>query len=132
MKASRKSLAVIVAVSVLAIAALITIAIWAVGAIGRQQLTLSDLLSPSSVISPVEDTHALCAEVACVEGWRTDIGVFLRFRTNDMAEYWQYVIGADSIRSENVVLDMNGLDLTYDERRLAIDTLFARRDWRVI
>lgn len=129
---SRTAIAVIVAVSVIAIGALIATAIWAVGEVSRQQLTLRDLLSTSSNISPIEDTRALCAEMDCLEGWRTDVGVFLRFRTNDMAEYWSYVIGADSIRYENVLLDMNGLDLTRDERRLAIDTLFSRRDWRVI
>lgn len=128
----RSAVAVIVAVSVTVLGALIVTAIWALGEVRRQQLTLHDLLSTSASISPVEDTRALCTEMDCIEGWRTDVGVFLRFRTNDMAEYWSYVIGADSIRYENVLLDMNGLDLTRDERRLAIDTLFSRRDWRVI
>lgn len=119
-------------VAVVASGILVTTMIWTVVDLTRQQLPLRDLLSTSSDISPIEDTRMLCAEMKCIEGWRTDVGVFLRFRTKDMAEYWQYVIGADSVRYENSLLDMSGLDLTRDERRLAIDTLFSRRDWQVI
>lgn len=94
-------------------------------------LTLRDQLSQSSEIGPREDTETLCAEADCIEGWRTDAGVFLRFRTNDAAEYWHYVIGGDSIRYDNVLLDLNGLELTQDDRRYVIDVLFSRRDWHM-
>lgn len=129
-RAPRAAITVIVAV--IAVGALIATATWVFVELSRQQPTLSDLLSERSDISAVDDTKVLCAEIDCIEGWQTKVGVFLRFRTNDMAEYWQYVIGADSVRYENSLLDMSGLTLTRGERRLAIDTLFSRRDWRVI
>lgn len=126
------SIALIVALALVLLGIAAVAVTWLFGGLFPPQPTLRDLLSGSSnLTSPVEDTRVLCAETDCVEGWRTEVGVFMRFRTSDMAEYWQYVIGPESIRNENIVLDMTGLDLTRDQKRLAIDTLFSRRDWRV-
>jgi len=85
--------------------------------------------SIGNVTTTEEATTTLCAEVECVEGWRTGVGLLLRFPTEGAAEYWQYVIGGDSIRNGRVILDMNGLELTVDQRRLAVDLLFPGRDW---
>ncbi|CAI9386124.1 hypothetical protein [Microbacterium sp. T2.11-28] len=92
--------------------------------------TLGETLSGlDSIIRVEERTDQLCAEVDCVEGWRTDVGALLRFASDDMAEYWSIVIGGDVFRHGDVLLNMNGLDLTVRERRLAVDLLFPGRDW---
>lgn len=116
---------------VVAVTTVVGAVLWTTGAIGGAEPTLRDLLSQSSNIGPREDTGTLCAQVDCVEGWRTDAGAFLRFRTHDSAEYWHYVIGGDNIIYENVLLDLNGFELTQDDRRYVLDTLFSRRDWHM-
>lgn len=122
--------AAIVAALLLAVTIVVGTVLWTAGAIGGAPPTLRDLLSQSSSIAPRDDTATLCVQVDCVEGWSTDAGIFLRFRTSDLAEYWHYVIGGDSIIYDDVLLDMNGVELTQDDPRYVIDTLFSRRDWR--
>lgn len=122
--------AVMVAALLLAVTIMAGTLLWTAGAIGGAPATLRDLLSQSSSIAPRDDTATLCVQVDCVEAWSTGSGVFLRFRTNDLAEYWRYVIGGDSIIYEDVLLDLNGVELTQADRRYVIDVLFSRRDWR--
>ncbi len=90
---------------------------------------VGDLLAASPELHPAEATDELCDDLACVEGWRSDVGSFLRFYSSGEAEYWATVLGDDGRRFDMVVLDMRGTDLTFEQRRLAIDTLFTRRDW---
>lgn len=71
----------------------------------------------------------MCLDPLCVEGWGTDIGSFLRFKSAGEAEYWATVLGAEGVRYENVVLDFRGYQPTFEQRRYAIDILFSRRDW---
>lgn len=91
--------------------------------------TLSDTLSGKTVTTVKENTAELCAEIDCIEGWETGVGNYLRFETNDWAGYWSIVIGGDSFRNGNIILDMNGLDLSMAERQLAVDFLFPGKDW---
>jgi|688.fasta_scaffold81077_3 hypothetical protein len=91
--------------------------------------TLQDLLSANTDINPEEKTDELCLDPLCVEGWGTDIGSFLRFKSAGEAEYWATALGAEGIRYENVVLDLRGYQPTFEQRRHAIDILFSGRDW---
>lgn len=105
-----------------------------IGAFSFTQQTLGDSLTAfSGATSVVDDTPGLCGSgsgrVNCVEGWRTDVGNFMRFSGGSLAEYWHLAIGGDSLRNGDVVVDMNGLDLTRDERELAVQMLFPGRDW---
>lgn len=65
----------------------------------------------------------------CVEGWRTDIGDFLRFPTKGGAERWSIILGDDGRHWETFVLDMSTYELTFGQRMLAVDLLFSSRDW---
>lgn len=104
--------------------------IFALGYLGFfHTVTVGDLLANDEVIQPLEATEELCADVGCVEGWRTDHGAFLRFGRTGEAEYWETVLGDDGRRWDKIVLDMRGKDLTFDEKRHAIDTLYNYHDW---
>jgi hypothetical protein len=103
---------------------------WLVGGFGAiASRSVADLVAASPEINPVDATSQLCGDPACIEGWRTDVGDFLRFESDGEAEYWATVLGDDGRRYERIVLDMRGKDLTFDQRRLAIDILFSGRDW---
>lgn len=113
---------------------LLTWALSYVGAFNFTQQTLGDSLTAfREVTSVVEDTEGLCGTVSgtinCVEGWRTGLGDFMRFRGDSMAEYWHLTIGGESLRNGTLVVDMNGLDLSRDERELVVQMLFPGRDW---
>ena len=117
-------------ITVSALAALTATAWFAIG--GQRAFTsqtLEDLLASSTEINPVEKSNELCAKISCIEAWRTDIGSFLRFKSASEAEYWAIVLGDGVIRNVDLVLDIRSFELTFDERRAAIDLLFARRDW---
>ena len=103
---------------------------WAVGGTNAfAPRKVADMLASSSELHPVEATSQLCGDPACVEGWSTDLGSYLRFNSTGEAEYWATVLGDDGRRFEKVVLDMRGKNLTFDERRKAIDVLFSAHDW---
>jgi hypothetical protein len=91
--------------------------------------SVEDLLASSAQINPAEATQELCGEPGCVEGWRTTAGSFLRFSSEGKAEYWATLLGDEGRRYKNIVLDMRGTDLSFEEKQLAIDTLFSRHDW---
>lgn len=101
------------------------------GAQALQSRTVSDLLSNTESIHPKQETSSLCngEVVICEEGWTTDVGDYLRFNTAGEAEYWEIVLGDSGRRNDRIVLDMTGYDLTFDEKRRAIDVLFSDRDW---
>lgn len=103
---------------------------WSVGGIGVfSPRTVGDLLAANPELNPVEATSELCNDPACVEGWRTDLGSYLRFNSTGEAEYWATVLGDEGRRFETLVLDMRGKDLGFEQRRKAIDVLFSARDW---
>ena len=91
--------------------------------------TIADLLASSPELKPIEATGELCAEPGCLEGWRTEVGDYLRFDTTGEAEYWATLLGDDGRQYENFVLDFRGRELSFDQRRLGIDVLFSHRDW---
>lgn len=94
-----------------------------------QSQTVKDLVMSNTEVNPLETTSELCQEVPCLEGWTTDVGSFLRFKSFGEAEYWALVLGNGAIAYEHVVLDIRGLNLTLEDRRAAIDLLFSGRDW---
>ena len=103
---------------------------WAVGGLGASSpRTVGDMLAANPELNPTEATSELCDDPVCVEGWHTDVGSYLRFNSTGEAEYWATVLGDEGRRFEKVVLDMRGKDLNFDQRRTAIDVLFAARDW---
>ena len=54
---------------------------------------------------------------------------YLRFETTGHAEYWATIIGDQGRRYKKIVLDMSDVDLSREQRRLAIDILFSPHDW---
>ncbi|MFM6981927.1 MAG: hypothetical protein ACKOWP_04040, partial [Microbacteriaceae bacterium] len=78
---------------------------------------------------PIEATRQLCGDPVCVEGWRTNFGSYLRFESRGEAEYWAMLLGADGRQFDTFVLDMRGHDLTFEQRRKAIDVLSSTGDW---
>jgi hypothetical protein len=91
--------------------------------------SVEDLVGTEAGLHPIEATHELCGDPSCVEGWRTDVGTYVRFDSEGEAEYWSTVLGDDGRRWKTIVLDMRGKDLSFDERRRAIDILFSSVDW---
>lgn len=97
---------------------------------GSQQRTVADLLASSAKIRPKNETTQVCGEeVACVEAWRTDLGTYLRFKSEGQAEHWATIIGEDGRQWRNLVLDMSDVELTKEQRRHAIELLFSWHDW---
>lgn len=90
---------------------------------------LTDLLSANTDINPDDRTDQMCVDPLCLEGWATDIGSFLRFKSTGEAEYWATVLGDQGVLNGNIVLDLRGYDLTFEQRRQAVDILFSNRDW---
>lgn len=82
-------------------------------------------------VSPTEATAELCTEEGplCVEGWRTDVGDYIRFEHAGEAEEWMAILGDDGRQWKTIVLDMHDYDLTFDQRRLAVEILYANHDW---
>lgn len=99
------------------------------GMLGTGKLTVGDLLASASELHPVEATAELCGDPTCVEGWRTDAGSYLRFDSVGQAELWATVLGDDGRRWENFVLDMRDKELTFAQRRYAIEVLYSYHDW---
>lgn len=81
-------------------------------------------------IAPRPVTDTVCPELNCTSAWETDVGRFVQFVYEGDVEYWQQVLGDDSRRNGNILLDMSGRDLDRDEIRLAVDTLFLNHDWK--
>ncbi|MBK8460020.1 MAG: hypothetical protein IPL43_07405 [Micropruina sp.] len=64
-----------------------------------------------------------------MEGWTSDYGTFLRFESEGQAEHWAIILGDEGRRWKSVVLDLRGVELTFEERRTAIDILYSAHDW---
>lgn len=94
-----------------------------------QPRTVEDLVATAPEIHPENATAALCFEGGppCVEGWRTDVGNYLRFGSSDEAELWASYLGDQGRRWNEIVLDLGTKESTLEVRRLAIDILFSRR-----
>ncbi|GAB3402177.1 hypothetical protein GCM10027515_11610 [Schumannella luteola] len=95
----------------------------------RDSRDVASLLASSASIDPVEATAELCTrDLPCVEAYRTEVGDFLRFGSSGEAEYWATVLGDAGRRSGATVLDLREVELSADQKRLAIDTLLSRED----
>lgn len=94
-----------------------------------QTRTVRDLISADQRVQPVEATQALCVDLGCVEGWHTSHGNYLRFDSQSQAEHWAVVLGDQGRRWKTIVLDLRGVDLTFEDRRYAIDLLFSAHSW---
>lgn len=114
------------AATILAVGGIGAGAVWLSGGFGER--TLADQFSADGAsVHAVEARGVLCAQAACVEGWHTDVGGFLRFPTETAAMRWEAVAG-DAARLEKVVVDLSGVELSRDERQRAIDLLYAGTD----
>ncbi|MFC4372417.1 hypothetical protein [Citricoccus nitrophenolicus] len=81
-------------------------------------------------ISPQLVTDTVCPGLNCTSAWDTSVGRFVQFVHEGDVEYWQQVLGDDSRRNGNILLDMSEHDLDRDETKQAVDTLFLNRDWK--
>ena len=90
--------------------------------------TIADLLASSPELNPIEATEELCREPGCLEGWRTEVGDFLRFDTTGEAEYWATLLGDDGRHYENYVLDFRGRELSCEGGRVGSDIVLSPRD----
>jgi hypothetical protein len=91
--------------------------------------TIADLMKSAKFIHPVEATVELCGEVACIEGWKTRVGNFLRFKGSGQAEYWAAVLGDGCRRDGEILVDFTGLNLDVSQKKNAVDVLYSRKDW---
>lgn len=92
--------------------------------------SLDHALRDESWINPVDATDDICAnEFDCVEAWKTDLGVFMRFNSSRKAEFVTYVLGSDSRVNGNVVVDFSGKDLSFQQKQDAIFFLYPGKDW---
>lgn len=90
-------------------------------------LTSTLALNPS--ISTEDVTSTYCDGLNCEEAISTRIGIFVRFHSAGAADYWGVVLGDEARVWDKFLVDFSNLDLDFDDRRLAIDILFASRDW---
>ena len=88
-----------------------------------------EMLSTANALHPQNATGELCANHFCVEGWRTDIGNFIRFSHLGEAEYWETVLGDDCRRVGRIVVDFSGLNLTTNQKAEVIRLLYGGKDW---
>lgn len=104
-------------------------ALWYVGA-GRTY-TVKEILAGEK-FKAEEATSELCMSSegpACIEGWKTDFGNYIRFASEGQARHWEILLGDDSRRVRTIVLDMSGKELSFEERRIAIETLYSTEDF---
>ncbi|MFC0581432.1 hypothetical protein [Micrococcoides hystricis] len=88
---------------------------------------LRDTLANNGSLDPQENTNELCSDILCVEGWSTSSGNFLRFDSQGAAEQHATYLGDEGRRWKNIVLDMSGKNLSFDQK--VIDILFSQHDW---
>jgi hypothetical protein len=91
--------------------------------------TVAELLSQDADSHATEATAELCGSHFCLEGWKSDIGNFLRFEKEGQAEYWQTILGDTSRRNGNILVDFSGKALTIEQKKLAVDLLYSGKDW---
>lgn len=94
-----------------------------------QPITIHYLLAGETRVHAVEATKELCSNNACVEGWKTDVGNFLRFEYEGQAVYWATVLGDDCRRDGKILVDFSTYTLTVDQKKDAVDYLFVHKDW---
>lgn len=91
--------------------------------------TVHEMLSTAQDVEPVSDRNRLCPNNFCVEGWRTNVGNFMRFERLGQAEYWATVLGDDCRRVGRIVVDFTDLNLTTDQKKRVVDLIYEGKDW---
>jgi hypothetical protein len=118
------------ALSALFFFALLALTWWLVGGVAVFQApTIRDLMGQGIEVHAIDRTAELCAKTPCIEGWSTDVGEFLRFKSSGEAEYFATILGDEARRDGAIVVDFRGLDPTFDQKKQAVDILFSHRDW---
>ena len=125
----RRRSRVLVAVWLVATLAVVGVAGWYVGLWPGHRFTVADLLGGDWMAARVEVTEQRCVSVGCLEAWETERGTFMSFDSDGEAEHWATILGDEGRRWKNLVLDMHDVQLTFEQRREAIETLFSRHDW---
>ena len=97
------------------------------GAAFFKPMTVQYLLSGETRVHAIEATTELCADSPCVEGWKTDVGNFLRSEHEGEAVYWATVLGDDCRRDGKILVDFSDFTLTVDQKKEAVDYLFVHR-----
>lgn len=97
---------------------------------GARNLTVAELLEPQPQVNPTEATSLLCPDdLGCIEGWRTDVGDYVRFASTGQAEHWAIVLGDDGRIYQDIVLDLREAQPDFEGRRVAIDILYSTHSW---
>lgn len=111
--------------------ALLSALVWELigGAAFFKPMTVQYLLSGETRVHAIEATTELCADSPCVEGWKTDVGNFLRFQHEGEAVYWATVLGDDCRRDGKILVDFSDFTLTVNQKKEVVDYLFVHRDW---
>lgn len=91
--------------------------------------TVREMLSSAGDVKPQLDMVGLCSNHRCVEGWRTDVGNFVRFERLGQAEYWETVLGDNCRRVGRILVDFSEKDLTTEQKRRAVDIIYQGKDW---
>ena len=91
--------------------------------------TVHEMLSNASAVHPVNESKHLCAQRFCVEGWRTDLGTFIRFAHLGEAEYWETVLGDDCRRVGRILVDFTDMNLTKEQKQEVVHLLYGGKDW---
>ncbi len=120
---------VLVAVGLIVCLAIVGVVGWYVGLWPGHRFSVADLLGEEGTASAVEVTEQRCISAGCLEAWETERGTYMSFDSDGEAEHWATILGDEGRRWKNLVLDMHDVQLTFEQRRDAIETLFSRHDW---
>ena len=120
---------VLVAVGLIVCLAIVGVVGWYVGLWPGHRVSVADLLGDEGTASAVEVTEQRCISAGCLEAWETERGTYMSFDSDGEAEHWATILGDEGRRWKNLVLDMHDVQLTFEQRRDAIETLFSRHDW---
>lgn len=120
---------VIVVVTVLVVAALVSALFW--WARTGPNLSAHSILGPELQATAEDVTQQMCTaeQLMCDQAYRTPYGTFMSFDNRGEAERLAVVLGDEGRVYRNVVLDLRGTDLTFEQKRYAIDVLYSTHDW---
>ncbi|MET4099587.1 hypothetical protein ABIB37_001824 [Agrococcus sp. UYP10] len=93
----------------------------------ERTLTNPEMPLPEGAVSSLRlATAELCsAAIPCAEAWVSDLGTFIRFDSIDVAT--GFASGVDDAEQDRyVVIDLSGLELSEDDRRDVVGTVFAQ------
>ena len=91
--------------------------------------TLSEVMVTSAYVHPKEATETVCAVNDCVEAWTTDVGTFMRYKSERKADYVTYLLGDQARRNGNIVVDFGSKEMSFQQKIDAVHLLFPGKDW---